>query len=79
MEIGKSLMWIGGLLFLVGLCVWLQPRLPLLKQLGRLPGDFNWQGEGWRVHMPLATSLLFSVLLSLGLWLISWLSGRGGK
>jgi multisubunit Na+/H+ antiporter MnhG subunit len=39
--------------------------------LGRLPGDVYWRSGSLTVHVPLATSLLLSVLLSLLMW---WLS-----
>ncbi len=37
---------------------------------GRLPGDLSWGGRGWSVYVPLATSLLLSIILSLVLWTI---------
>jgi len=38
--------------------------------LGRLPGDIVIQRENFRLYMPLATSLLISIVLSLILWFI---------
>lgn len=66
-QAGKWLIVVGlavvgvGLLFVVG------ERLGL----GRLPGDFVWRGKRWTVSVPLATSLLVSVALTLllNLWL----------
>jgi hypothetical protein len=75
--IGKMMMVLGAVIFLVGLGFVFADRLPFLKSLGRLPGDFSWKGDNWQVHMPIATSLLISVLLSGALWLFSRLSGRG--
>lgn len=43
-------------------------RVPFL---GRLPGDIHIEREGWSLHVPLATSLLLSVILSLVLALLS--------
>lgn len=39
--------------------------------LGRLPGDLSWRGKNVSVHVPLATSLLLSVIVTvlLNLWL----------
>jgi DUF2905 family protein len=37
--------------------------------LGRLPGDIVIERDNFRVYIPLATSLLVSVILSLILWL----------
>jgi hypothetical protein len=39
--------------------------------LGRLPGDLSWRGRGWSVSVPLASSILISIVLSFLLWAIS--------
>ena len=55
-------------LFLVGLgLLW-----PLIAKLGigRLPGDIVIEQGGFRLYLPLATSLLLSVLLTTVLWII---------
>ena len=39
--------------------------------LGRLPGDIVIERENFRLYIPLATSLLVSVVLSLILWLFN--------
>jgi len=38
--------------------------------LGRLPGDFHVQREGFSFHFPLTTSLVVSVIVTLILWLL---------
>ena len=38
--------------------------------LGRLPGDFVWRGKYTTVYLPLTTSILASVVLSLAFWLL---------
>lgn len=38
--------------------------------LGRLPGDILIERENSRIYIPIATSLLVSVVLSLILWII---------
>lgn len=38
--------------------------------LGRLPGDFVIDRGGFRLYLPLATSLLLSLVLSVILWLL---------
>ena len=52
-----------GVVF-VALGAWFRwgPRVPWL---GHLPGDLAFHGEGWRVYLPLGTSLLLSALLTL--------------
>jgi hypothetical protein len=59
----------GLLLVLVGLGLAAAGRLHL--PLGRLPGDLSYRGRNWSISIPLATSLLLSVLLSLLLWLVN--------
>jgi hypothetical protein len=66
--LGRTYIFLGLLLVLIGVLIIGLNRLNL--PLGRLPGDFNWRGKGWSVSVPLATSILISVLLSLLLWAI---------
>jgi hypothetical protein len=39
--------------------------------LGRLPGDIVIEREGMRIYLPITTSLVISVVLSLALWLFN--------
>jgi len=67
-DLGRTLIFLGGVLALVGLVILSLNKMHL--PLGRLPGDFKWQGRGWSVAFPLATSILVSVLLSLLFWIV---------
>jgi len=58
--LGLVLTALGGLLLLGS-------RLP---GLGRLPGDIIIQKENFTLCIPITTSILLSVLLSLVLWLL---------
>jgi len=58
----------GLLLAAVGALIWLGPGG---SWLGRLPGDIRIERPGFSLHLPLGTCLLLSLLLSLGLWLLS--------
>ena len=46
---------------------------PLIAKLGlgRLPGDIVIERENFRLYIPIATSLLISLLLSLVLWFLN--------
>jgi hypothetical protein len=46
---------------------------PLLARLGlgRLPGDIVIERENFRLYLPLATSLIISLVLSVVLWFIN--------
>jgi hypothetical protein len=54
-----------GIVLLVAGLLW-----PLLQKigLGRLPGDIVVERENFRLYLPLGTSILISLLLSLVLW-----------
>lgn len=39
--------------------------------LGRLPGDIVIERENFRLYLPIATSILISLLLTLVLWFIN--------
>jgi hypothetical protein len=67
-DIGKSLIGLGLLLVLVGVVLTFVGRVPWL---GRLPGDISVQRGNWSFYIPLATSLILSVVLSLVFYLLS--------
>ena len=58
---------IAGLVLVAAGLLW-----PLAERLnlGRLPGDFVIGRGSFRLYLPLVTSLLISVVLSLVLWLL---------
>ncbi len=69
---GRWLLGLGCCLMMVGALMLLAAgRLHL--PLGRLPGDLHWKSRHMEVWLPLGTSLLLSVLLSLGLALLRYL------
>lgn len=57
----------GIVLLLVGLIIFAAERFGL----GRLPGDIVIEREGFTLYLPLATSLVVSLGLTLVLWLLS--------
>jgi hypothetical protein len=67
--VGRTLVFAGALILLLGLLVSFGERLPF--RIGRLPGDFVIRGKGSIFYFPLATSLLLSVILSLAVWLLN--------
>lgn len=68
-ELGRSLLFFGGLLVLLGALFYFGGKLPF--RLGKLPGDIVHRGERTTFYFPIVTCLLISVVLSLFLWLIS--------
>jgi hypothetical protein len=67
MAMPKLLILLGIVLVAVGLAWLVGERLGL----GRLPGDIVIEREGVRIYIPLMTSLIISVVLSLAFWLFS--------
>jgi hypothetical protein len=63
MELGKVLVYLGLFLLVLGLVLLYFPRL--FAWFGHLPGDIRIEREGVRVYIPLASSLLLSLLLTL--------------
>lgn len=68
-ELGKLLLFLGGILVVVGVVLLLAGRFHL--PIGRLPGDIVYRGKNTVFYFPLATSILLSIILSLVIWLFS--------
>lgn len=66
--IGRSVVLLGIVLVLVGFVLSAAPSVPWL---GKLPGDLRFDWSGFRVHLPITTSVLLSVVLTLLLQLFS--------
>jgi Protein of unknown function (DUF2905) len=71
--IGVAIAVLGGLLLLAG-------RNPAVSSLfswfGKLPGDIFIKRDNFSLFVPLGTSILLSVLLSLVFYLLSWIVRR---
>lgn len=70
-ELGRALVFFGGLLVLIGAFFYFGNRLPF--RLGKLPGDIVHRGEHTTFYFPIVTCLVVSVVLSFLFWLISHL------
>lgn len=68
-EIGKLLIVLGIVMAVVGIILLLVGRTHL--PLGHLPGDIVYRGKNSTFYFPLATSILFSIVLSLLLYVIN--------
>jgi len=67
MGIGRTLIYLGAALVVIGVILTVGDRLPL--KLGRLPGDLQFRGKHGVFYFPLVTSILLSVVFSLVMWL----------
>lgn len=65
--LGRILFLVGALLAAIGLVLLYGPRVPWL---GRLPGDLAIHRDGFSFYIPLSSSILVSVFVSLIFWLI---------
>jgi hypothetical protein len=61
MPIGRALIALGLTLVAIGVLVQFAP----IVRLGRLPGDVSFGGSNWRVYIPIGTSILLSIVLTL--------------
>jgi hypothetical protein len=68
-DLGRMLVFFGGLLLVVGLVLIFAGRLNL--PIGRLPGDIVYRGKHTSFYFPLMTSILLSVILSLVLYFVN--------
>jgi hypothetical protein len=68
-NLGRMLIFAGGLLLVVGIIVILAGKANL--PIGRLPGDIVCRGKNTTFYFPLATSILLSVILSLVLYVVN--------
>jgi DUF2905 family protein len=65
-QIGLLVVFAGAGLVIVGLLIY----SGALSWFGRLPGDIRYQGENTRVYIPIVSSILASVVLSLLFYLV---------
>jgi Protein of unknown function (DUF2905) len=73
MELGKLLVIFGAMFVVAGVAILLLGRMNI--PLGRLPGDFLYRGKNTTVYLPLGTSLVVSLVLSILLYAVSRLLG----
>jgi len=62
-QFGRFLILAGGVALFLGVLIAFGPKLPF--PLGRLPFDFHYQRGDFSFYVPLGTSILISVILSL--------------
>ncbi|MBN1381281.1 MAG: DUF2905 domain-containing protein [Deltaproteobacteria bacterium] len=65
---GKTLMIVGLIVAGIGLLLLMSTKF---SWIGHLPGDFHVKGKNFSFYFPLATSLLFSVILTIFFWFIN--------
>lgn len=68
-DIGRMLVFFGGLLLVLGLVLIFAGKLHL--PIGRLPGDIVYRGKHTTFYFPLVTCIVLSVILSLVLYFVN--------
>lgn len=61
-DLARLLIVFGAITLILGVILLAGPKIPFL---GRLPGDILIQREGTTVFIPLATSLVLSIVLTI--------------
>lgn len=68
-DLGRTLLFFGGLLVVLGALLYFSGKLPV--RLGRLPGDIVHRGEHTTFYFPIVTCLVLSGALSFIFWLFA--------
>lgn len=67
-DLGKTLIFLGCAIIVLGAVVWVSGKIPFL---GKLPGDIYINKKNFTFYFPLVTCILLSLIFSLitRLWL----------
>ena len=74
-QLGKLLVVAGVIFVAAGLLLMAGAQSSFLG-LGRLPGDIAYKGKHVQVFFPVVTCLILSIVLTLAVWVISYLTRR---
>jgi hypothetical protein len=69
-ELGRVLLVLGVVMIGAGVLLVFGAKLPF--RLGRLPGDFVYQGRNGSFYFPIVTCLLLSLVLTVLFWIIDF-------
>ncbi len=61
-QIGKMLIIAGGVMILIGVVFAVGAKIPFV---GKLPGDFTFKGKNFTIHLPLATGIVLSIIITI--------------
>lgn len=67
---GKILIIVGILIVVAGLLLF-SGGASMFSWIGNLPGDIRVEQENYKIYFPITTMILFSIVLSLILWIFS--------
>jgi len=69
-DLGRFLLLVSAGLAVVGLLFLVGPKLPGASWIGRLPGDIYIERPNLKIYLPLGTSLVLSIVLSVLLYFL---------
>jgi hypothetical protein len=69
--LGKNLIIIGLIIAAIGLVIYFKDSVPVLRFLGRLPGDIIIKKENFSFYFPVVTCIVISIILSLLFYLFN--------
>jgi uncharacterized protein HemY len=72
-SLGKMLLVLGLIFAVFGILLMLGGRLPFI---GHLPGDIAIERDNYRIYIPIATSILLSIVVTIVLNLVFGLFNR---
>jgi hypothetical protein len=72
-QYGKFIVLVGLVIVGVGVVMMFVDKIPFV---GKLPGDISIKKENFQLYVPLTTSILLSVVVSLIVWLVSYLTRK---
>ena len=67
-QFGKILIFTGLFIAAVGLMIVVLGKFGLFK----LPGDLEFESRNWKIYIPIASSIILSIILTLILWIVSY-------
>ncbi len=70
---GKILVVFGLVIVGIGVLLMFVDKIPFI---GKLPGDINIKKDNFQFFFPITTSIIISIVLSLVMWVISYLSKK---
>lgn len=64
---GRIFIIIGGIIFFIGLLLSVYDKLPYI---GKLPGDIHFKNENFSFYIPITTSIILSIIVSIIFYVI---------
>ncbi len=71
-KLGKGIIVVGIFVVIAGVFIWFFGDK--LRWLGKLPGDIRVERESFRFYMPVTTMIIISIVLSVVVWFIRYIS-----